>query len=66
MSNILIRGYGTNIESVANYVDSISKAPEIEGYTLEGVEDKFTVIDGTNIVLFEIKLKMEGEVNDAQ
>lgn len=66
LSSILIRGYGTDIQSVAEYVESISKAPEIEGYTLEGVEDKFTVIEDTNIVLFEIKLKMRGVLSDAQ
>lgn len=60
LSNILIRGYGTNINSVAKYVDSVAKAPEIEGYTLEGVEDKITNIKDTNIILFEIKLKMKG------
>lgn len=65
LSSILIRGYGTDIQSVADYVESISKAPEIEGYTLEGVEDKFTVIDDTNIILFEIKLKMKGVLDDA-
>lgn len=65
LSNILIRGYATNISSVAEYVDIVSEAPEIDGYTLEGVEDKVTVIEGTNIILFEIKLKMKGVLNNA-
>ena len=66
LSNILIRGYATNVSSVAEYVDIVSKAPEIDGYTLEGVEDKVTIIEGTNIILFEIKLKMKGVLNNAQ
>lgn len=63
-SHILIRGYSTNVNSVARYVDSVSKAPEIEGYTIEGVENKLTNIKDTDIVLFEIKLKMRGVLAD--
>lgn len=62
LSNILIRGYCTDVHAVSDYVTSVASAPEIEGYTLEGVEDKVTSIKGTNIILFEIKLKMRGVV----
>ena len=59
-NKVIIRGYGDKISSVSEYIKSIALTPEINGYEIEGIEDKVTQVDGTNIILFEICLDMKG------
>lgn len=58
--DILIRGYATQASQVSKYIVSLSKAPQISGYTIEGTENKKTQVGGVSVILFELKLSLKG------
>lgn len=58
-SSIVLRGYANNVAFVSSYITMISKAPNVKGFTIEGIESRNTSLPGTDIVLFELKISLK-------